>query len=203
MTKDKKPLIIVLSGAQGVGKKTLAHQLSIDLRIKQRLTLSCMTKVMKMFLPNNHMIKTWNTFKKHDTKYVRIKLKNESRFVGKIITNFVNLSECSGENCVIDGAQLLPEFLPLGKILFFYISIPNNEHKKRFNNPTITRLKHITNTSFDLTKKINKIILEECQGYPIYKITNIGTPQKISKQIIKIIKKNHPDYRDKFIWCGK
>ena len=119
MRRKKKPLIIVLSGAQGVGKKTLAHQLSVDLQIMQRITLSYVTKIMKAFAPSNPIVQKWNIFNQTDKKHLRKKLKKEAEFIGKILSTVIDKAEHSGENCVIDGVELLPEFLPMDKILFF------------------------------------------------------------------------------------
>jgi len=46
-----KPRIILLGGVYGVGKKSLAHQLSIDLDIYQRAGLGAITKTIKSLLP--------------------------------------------------------------------------------------------------------------------------------------------------------
>ena len=91
----------------------------------------------------------------------------------------------------------------MSKILFFYIFAPTNEHKRRFSQPKITRLRHTTNTSFAVAKKIDELIRSECAGYPVYRINNVGTPKQVSKQIIKIIKKDCSDYKDKYLWFGK
>ena len=203
MNEDKKPLIIVLSGAQGVGKKTIAHQLGIDLQIMQTATLSCITKILQVLRPNDPVVKKWNVYDKKNANYIKTKLKREAKIIGKFISIIVEKATFSGENYILDGVQLLPEFLPMDKILFFYISAPNLEHKKRFSYPGITRLRHATNTSFTLVKKIDKIIRNECKSYSVHIINNMGNPKQVSKKIIKIIKKDHPDYRDKYLWFGK
>jgi hypothetical protein len=91
----------------------------------------------------------------------------------------------------------------MDKVLFFYISAPNNEHKKRFSTPGITRLRHATNTSYILAKKIDKIIRDECKKYSVHQIINVGTPKQVSKKIIKIIKKDHVDYSSRYLWFEK
>ena len=204
MNKNKQPLIIVFGGTYGVGKTTLAHQLGIDLRIMTRVGLSGITQAIKTILPNNLAVKNWNKYDHTNIGYVRNKLKKEAKLVGKVVHNIAFSAERTGENYIIDGSQLLPEFLPMDKILFFYIFVSNSaKHKMQFSQPTITRLRHKNNPSYSLAKKVGKIILEESKDYPIYHINNIRTPQKVSKQIIKIIKKDYPDYRDRYLWFGK
>jgi len=201
--RDKKPLIIVLSGAQGVGKKTLAHQLGVDLQIMQTTTLSCVTKIIQVLRPNDPVVKKWNVYTKTNLNYIKTKLRKEAKLIGKIVSVIAEKATYSGENYILDGVQLLPEFLPMDKVLFFYISAPSDEHKKRFNTPGITRLRHSTNTSYALAKKIDHVIFNECKNYPIHRINNIGSSKVISKKIIEIIKKDHADYRNKYLWFEK
>jgi len=52
------PRIILLGGAYGVGKTSLAHQLSIDLNIYQRTGLGAITKTIKELLPESEVAKS-------------------------------------------------------------------------------------------------------------------------------------------------
>jgi hypothetical protein len=61
----------------------------------------------------------------------------------------------------------------------------------------------VTHTSYALAKKVDEIIFDECRGYPIHRIDNVGTPKQASKQIINIIKKTHPNYKNEYLWFGK
>jgi 2-phosphoglycerate kinase len=204
MHNDKKTLIIVLSGTYGVGKTTLAHQLSIDLQIMQRIGLSSIAKTIKTVLPDDPMLKNWYVRDKIDPKFIKTKLKKEAKLIGKVVKNIVSSTYRTGENYIIDGVQLLPEFLPMDKILFFRVYVSDKKkYKKMLHKPTITRLRRMTDISYELAKKVENLIEEECNGHPIYNIDNIRTPKQASKKIINIIKKNHPNYKNEYLWFGK
>jgi len=204
MNEDKKPLIIVLSGAYGVGKTTLAHQLSVDLHVTQRITITSIVKTARAMFPNNRVFKNWYVRSNTDIKFLKSKLRRESKLAGKIVKTIVDSSFYTGENYVIDGVQLLPEFLPMDRIIFFHVTVSDKEkHKKMFKKPHTTRLRRTTEIPYSLSHRINKLIAEECKGYSIYQIDNIESPKQASRKIIKIIKKGHPDYRERYLWFAK
>lgn len=204
MGEGKKPLVIILGGTYGVGKTTLAHQLGIDLQIMTRVCLSGITNTITTILSSDPAVKNWNKYNSLNIRYIRSKLRKEAKIVGQVIHTIVNGAEYAGENYVFDGMQFLPEFLPMDKVLFFYIYVSNDKkHKKQFSQPVITRSLHKNNPSYVLAKKIGQVILDESAGYKIFKVNNIGTPKETSKQIIKKIKKAYPDYEKKYLWFEK
>lgn len=198
----KMPLIIILSGTYGVGKTTLAHQLSIDLQIMQKINLSGITTAVKTLRKNDPVVKNWDNLK--NPKTIKSKLIREAKVMGEIISNVVQTAELTGENYIIEGIQLLPRFLPMDRILFFNIYLSDEtEHEKRFYHPTITRTKHKNNASYSTVKKLGKLVAGECKNYPVNYIDNTGTPEEVCKKIIDTIKNIHPDYNKKYLWFKK
>ena len=201
---NKKPLIIILSGTCGVGKTALAHQLSVDLQIMQRASFSAITQTIKTIIPNNPIVKKWFFYDQMDISSVKLKLRREAKLVGKVIYAIADNSTIAGENYVIEGVQLLPEFLPMDKVLFFYIHVSDeNKHREQFCRPTVTRVRHVTNASYDLVKKVDMLIKQGCEGYDFFSVDNIGTIEEASKKIIQMIKKAHPNYLKEYLWYEK
>lgn len=204
MSKDRKPLILVLSGTYGVGKTTLAHQLGIDLQIMTRVSLGGITNTITTVIPDDPKVKNWNKYNSLNKEYIRKKLRTESKIVGKIIHNIVRGAEYAKENYIFEGMQLIPEFLPMDKILFFHVYVSDSKkHNIQFSKPVITRSLHKNKPSYQLTKKLGKILLEECADQKIFKINNVGSPARISRQMIEMIKKVHPNFCDEYLWYEK
>jgi 2-phosphoglycerate kinase len=181
---DTKPIFVVLGGTYGVGKTTIAHHLGIELSIMQRVGLGGITKTIRTLLPENEIVKNWHIYDRTAPDQVHTKLRRESELIGRVITTILDSAEKSGESYIIDGVQLLPEFLPLSKLHMFILSVPNpDEHRQRFEHPTITRTRHLNNSTFELTQIVQGIILEESRSYGIPVIENVSSPQETARQI--------------------
>jgi 2-phosphoglycerate kinase len=181
---DPKPIFVVLGGTYGVGKTTIAHHLGIELSIMQRVGLGGITKTIRTLLPENEIVKNWHIYDRTDPDQVRVKIRRESELIGRVISTIVDSAEKSGESYIIDGVQLLPEFLPLSKLHMFILSVPNpDEHRQRFEHPTITRTRHLNNGTFELARSVQTIILSESQPFAIPVIDNVSSPQETAKLI--------------------
>lgn len=186
-TKNKtriSPLILVLGGIHGVGKTTLAHQLSIELNIHQRAGLGAITKTMKTLLPHNEIIQVWGQYDTTDLMKIREKFLRECELIGRVMHTLVESAVKTGEDYIIDGVQLLPQYLPLESIHYCVITVSDSqEYKKRFMHPTDTRAKHLTNATTEIAKTIEEIILQEARKYNIPVFDNTGSFEKTSESI--------------------
>ncbi len=179
-----KPRIFVLSGIYGVGKTSLSHQLSIDLDIRQRAGLGMITKTIKTIIPDNEIVKGWGIYKSIDKEEIRKKFVDECKLVGLILNNIINFAYKTGEDYIIDGVQLLPQFLPLDKINFCVVTVSDEDEKqRRFVSPTVTRVRHLNSINQETRNTIESVILEEAIKYNIPVFDNLGLIQEISKQI--------------------
>ncbi|OGI81431.1 hypothetical protein A3B93_00390 [Candidatus Nomurabacteria bacterium RIFCSPHIGHO2_02_FULL_42_24] len=165
--KNKNPLIIVISGTYGVGKTTLAHNLAYKLNIKQQIGLSAIAQTLRYINNKNPLIKGLGNFSNCITEKDFIKkLHTEAKLIGKILKNIIEKFIITGEHCVIDGVELLPQYLPLKKIYYITLILKNiKKHKKRFLNPSITRKKRFSNANFNAVKIIEKEILRNNSNY--------------------------------------
>lgn len=185
---DPKPIFVVLGGTYGVGKTTIAHHLGIELSIMQRVGLGGITKTIKTLLPENQVVKNWHIYDRTDLEQVRAKLRRESELIGRVISTIVDSAEKSGESYIIDGVQLLPEFLPLSKLHLFILSVSDqDEHRQRFEHPTITRTCHLNNGTFELARIVQAIILKESQQFGIPVIDNVSSPQETARRIASML----------------
>ena len=185
---ETKPLIILLGGTYGVGKTTVAHHLGVELSIMQRAGLGGITKTIKTLLPDDEVVKGWHRYDRTDREQVRAKLLCESQMIGRIIATIVDSAERSGESYIIDGVQLLPQFLPMSKLHLFILAVPDkDEHRQRFEHPTITRTCHLNNGTFELAQLVQSIILDESRPFGIPVVDNLSLPKATAATIGKML----------------
>lgn len=175
-----RPLIIIISGTYAVGKTSLAHALASNLNIRQRAGLGIISKTLKYSMPENSIVKGWGdySFCFSETDLIE-KLHRESKLIGRVLESVFEKAYATGEPYIIDGVQLLPEYLPLQKIFYLALRLKNKEeHRSRFLHPKITKKKHLNNANFFIAKTIEKEILKSVQNYqlPIFE-TNIPEEQ--------------------------
>jgi 2-phosphoglycerate kinase len=184
MMIETKPMIVLLGGTYGVGKTTVAHHLGIELSIMQRIALGGITKTIRTLMPEDDVVKQWHQYDRRDPQAVRAKLRRESQLVGRVIATIVDAAERSGEPCIIDGVQLLPEFLPLSRLHLFILVVADREaHRRRFEHPTNTRTGRLNDNTFELARIVESIILEESRPFGIPIINNSGSPRETAALI--------------------
>lgn len=185
---EPQPIFVLLGGTYGVGKTTIAHHLGVELSIMQRTGLGGITKTIRTLLPENEIVKNWHIYDRTDPDQVRAKLRRESELIGRVVTTILDSAEKSGESYIIDGVQLLPEFLPLSKLHMFILCVSNHgTHRQRFEHPTITRTRHQNNSTFELAQIVQTIILEEARAFNIPVIDNVVSPQETAKRIAAML----------------
>src|SRR3989344_2844021 len=123
--------IVVIGGTYGVGKTTLAHNLACKLGI-------------------HHKVELGTNDKTDDS--LKEKLHKESKLVWEILKIIIDKALYAGESYVIDGVQLLPQYLPLENITYVTLELKNKKlHQQRFLSPHTTKNKHLNNANYDAT----------------------------------------------------
>ena len=183
-SKATSPRIILLGGVYGVGKTSLAHQLSIELNIFQRAGLGAITKTVKTILPENKIVKEWGEYKSPKLELIEEKFLRECELIGRVVNTLVKSACTTGEDYIVDGVQLLPQFLPLDKIYFGIITVSDySEYQKRFEHPTLTRVRHLNNATTEIAKNIEQVILKEAKKLNIPIFDNLKPIKETSKEI--------------------
>ncbi len=191
MTSNKKlPSIIAISGTHGVGKTTLAHALAIKLNIMQRVGLGVVLKTMQILESSNNEIQKWDDYSdcKTEQDFVK-KIQAQCKIMGGIIKKIVEKAVKTGEPYIIDGVQLLPQYLPMNKIKLITLFLNDyNLHKRRYTNPSTTKIRHVVKNSFDTVKRIEVEILKSIKKYKTPLFESGIDPNLLADLIIKKLK---------------
>jgi len=180
----EKPLILVLGGTYGVGKTTLAHQLSKELNIPHRAGLGFCYYTLKTLLPDNPIVKNWGLYNTSNKTSLKKILFRETKLISKVIHTLIDSATKTGENYIIEGLQLLPKYLPFEKTRYCVLTVTNaDEYKRRFEHPTETRTKHLNNSTLEIAKTIEEIILEEAAPYNVPVFDNTSPISETSQKI--------------------
>jgi hypothetical protein len=67
--------------------------------------------------------------------------------------------------------------------MFILVVSDVDEHRRPFEHPTITRTRHLNNSTFDVAPLVGSIILEEAQPAGIPVIDNLGPPRETAMSI--------------------
>jgi len=184
MDAREKPLILVLGGTYGVGKTTLAHQLSKESNIPNRAGLGTIVRTLKIFLPNNPIIKNWRAYNTLNKAAIRRKLFHEAELISKVIHTIIDSATKKGENYIIEGVELLPKYLPFEKIRYCTLTVTDvEEYKRRFEHPTEIKTKRLSSATLKIAKIIEEIILEEIAPYNIPVFDNTSPISETSQKI--------------------
>jgi 2-phosphoglycerate kinase len=144
--------IIIIGGTYGVGKTTLAHNLACRLGIHHKVELGTIAKTLKYIAPNNKIVKDWSNYENYKTKEsLKEKLHKESKLVSEILNIIIDKALYTGESYIIDGVQLLPQYLPLDNITYIALELKDEKlHQQRFFSPHTTKNKHLNNASYNV-----------------------------------------------------
>jgi|SRR3989344_5580146 len=145
--------IVVIGGTYGVGKTTLAHNLACKLGIHHKVELGTIAKTLKYIVPNDPVVRDWSNYENYKTDdSLKEKLHKESKLVWEILKIIIDKALYAGESYVIDGVQLLPQYLPLENITYVTLELKNKKlHQQRFLSPHTTKNKHLNNANYDAT----------------------------------------------------
>ena len=165
MFSTSKPVIIAISGTHGVGKTTLAYNLSNRLNIRQRAGLGVIISTLRYSMRDNPIVERWGNYTQYKTpEHIIKKLHDESKLMGEVLTDLINKATVTGEPYIIDGVQLLPQYMPLEKVCFLTLHLKNSsEHMDRFMHPKITKKHHLTNADFKTVKILEAEILKSAK----------------------------------------
>lgn len=193
LRKLKYPMIILLGGATGVGKSTLATELAFRLGIRTILGTDTVREVMrkiisKELLPSIHTSSflAWKELRNlpKDVDPLIYGFESQVRYVTVGINAVVERSYREGFNTIIEGIHLVPGYVSLNDRSFMYlITVKNSEalearfyERARYSlRPAEYYVKNIDNIMH-----IQEYLIEKAKEYGIPIIENIELEQSIN-----------------------
>ena len=114
---SKKPLIILISGVPATGKSTLALELAYKLGIKVCLGVDEIKEIVKVYDQNPYIRcsshDAWRLIGKRTKKNILLGFKRYCLGFQLGVMSIINRSERNGENLIIEGVHLLPNYYKL------------------------------------------------------------------------------------------
>jgi 2-phosphoglycerate kinase len=167
--ENKKPLIILISGVNGIGKTTIAFALSNILGIKQRVGLGTIVKTLIAMAPNS------NKYQEMDNNFSCAndeKLKQQALTISKPVNLLIDKYHEDGVSCIIEGMQLFPIYLNK-KIFHFHIAVNNiKKYKKQLFSPETRYNRKITKKDLENLLKIDVFLEKQMYNYNVYILKN-------------------------------
>ncbi len=181
----KKPLLIVISGINGVGKTTLAFYLSNILEIKQRVSLGAIVKTLIAMQPKNkNFTKMNNYFSPLSEKEIR----KQSLIISKATNAMIRKYDAGGVSCIIEGVQLLTRYLDHRAIHFHILVTDIKKYRKQLKNPD-TRKPHnvhnVTDSKFKNLLSVSEILKDEMNFPTVYLLDNSDSINTIINKVLK------------------
>jgi 2-phosphoglycerate kinase len=187
---NKYPIIILVSGASGIGTSTIGHELAVRLNIPSVIGTDVIREVMRKTISQelNPMLHestytAWKCLripksKKYDIHILGYIQHSEPVLVG--IEGIIDRALKEGLSMVIEGAHIIPwmmkeKYINMKNIIPLVVTVDSeDEHKKRFelrskvsNRPKEKYLKHFT-----IIRKINDYLVKHASEYNIPVINN-------------------------------
>ncbi|WP_175058816.1 2-phosphoglycerate kinase [Thermococcus sp. 2319x1] len=189
----KYPMIILLGGATGVGKSTLATELAFRLGIRTIIGTDTVREVMrkiisKELLPSLHTSSflAWRELRNlpKDVDPLIYGFESQVRYVTVGINAVVERSYKEGFNTIIEGIHLVPGYVdPNDRSFMYLITVKNSEalearfyERARYSlRPAEYYVKNIDNIM-----RIQEYLIEKAKEYGIPIIENIELEQSIN-----------------------
>ncbi|WP_042698937.1 2-phosphoglycerate kinase [Thermococcus sp. PK] len=193
LRKLKYPMIILLGGATGVGKSTLATELAFRLGIRTILGTDTVREVMrkiisKELLPSIHTSSflAWKELRNlpKDVDPLIYGFESQVRYVTVGINAVVERSYKEGFNTIIEGIHLVPGYVSLNDRSFMYlITVKNLEalearfyERARYSlRPAEYYVKNIDNIM-----RIQEYLIEKAKEHGIPIIENVELEQSVN-----------------------
>lgn len=193
LRKLKYPMIILLGGATGVGKSTLATELAFRLGIRTIIGTDTVREVMrkiisKDLLPSIHTSSflAWKELRNlpKGVDPLIYGFESQVRYVTVGINAVVERSYKEGFNTIIEGIHLVPGYVSLNDRSFMYlITVKNSEalearfyERARYSlRPAEYYVKNIDNIM-----RIQEYLIEKAKEYGIPIIENVELEQSVN-----------------------
>ena len=205
---SKKPLIILIGGASGVGTSSMAFELANRLRLKNLISTDMIREVMRKILskdlsPVIHK-SSFEAYESIRTPSIRIDSLIEG-FISQIdvvnvgVEAIIERSVKEGISTIIEGVHIVPGFirkdlLENNNIIIFTLTVEDDEtHKQRFysrcRQPWVKRSLERYMDNFGSIRKIQMFIEEQAKIHDARIINNVDFNETIDIMVSDILDK--------------
>lgn len=205
---SKKPLIILIGGASGVGTSSMAFELANRLRLKNLISTDMIREVMRKIVskdlsPVIHK-SSFDAYESVRTPSIRIDSVIEG-FISHVdvvnvgIEAIIERSVKEGISTIIEGVHVVPGFirkdlLENNNIIIFTLTVDDDEsHKQRFyarcRQPWVKRSLERYMDNFDAIRKTQRFLVEQAKIHDSRIINNVDINQTIDIMVNDILEK--------------
>lgn len=205
---SKKPLIILIGGASGVGTSSMAFELASRLRLKNLISTDMIREVMRKIIskdlsPVIHK-SSFDAYESLRTPSIRIDSVVEG-FISHVdvvnvgIEAIIERSVKEGISTIIEGVHIVPGFikedlLENNNIIIFTLTVDDGEsHKQRFysrcRQPWVKRSLDRYMENFPTIRKTQKFLVEQAKIHDARIINNVDINETIDIMVNDILEK--------------
>lgn len=208
LRNSKKPLIILIGGASGVGTSSMAFELANRLRLKNLISTDMIREVMRKIVskelsPVIHK-SSFDAYESIRTPSIRIDSVIEG-FISHVdvvnvgIEAIIERSVKEGISTIIEGVHVVPGFirrdlLENNNIIIFTLTVDDEEsHKQRFysrcRQPWVKRSLERYMENFDTIRKTQNFLVEQAKIHDTRVINNVDINETIDIMVNDILEK--------------
>ena len=205
---SKKPLIILIGGASGVGTSSMAFELANRLRLKNLISTDMIREVMRKIIskdlsPVIHK-SSFDAYESIRTPSIRIDPVVEG-FVSHVdvvnvgIEAIIERSVKEGISTIIEGVHIVPGFIredlmENNNIIIFTLTVDDEEsHKQRFysrcRQPWVKRSLERYMDNFSTIRKTQKFLVEQAKIHDARIINNVEINETIDIMVNNILER--------------
>ena len=205
---SKKPLIILIGGASGVGTSSMAFELANRLRLKNLISTDMIREVMRKIVskelsPVIHK-SSFDAYESIRTPSIRIDSVIEG-FISHVdvvnvgIEAIIERSAKEGISTIIEGVHIVPGFIRKdlienNNIIMFTLTVDDEEaHKQRFysrcRQPWVKRPLERYMDNFGSIRKTQRFLVEQAKIHDTRIINNVDINETIEIMVEDIIEK--------------
>ena len=205
---SKKPLIILIGGASGVGTSSMAFELANRLRLKNLISTDMIREVMRKIIskdlsPVIHK-SSFDAYESIRTPSIRIDQVVEG-FVSHVdvvnvgIEAIIERSVKEGISTIIEGVHIVPGFIredlmENNNIIIFTLTVDDEEsHKQRFysrcRQPWVKRSLERYMDNFPTIRKTQKFLVEQAKIHDARIINNVEINETIDIMVNNILER--------------
>ena len=205
---SKKPLIILIGGASGVGTSSMAFELANRLRLKNLISTDMIREVMRKIIskdlsPVIHK-SSFDAYESIRTPSIRIDQVVEG-FVSHVdvvnvgIEAIIERSVKEGISTIIEGVHIVPGFIredlmENNNIIIFTLTVDDEEsHKQRFysrcRQPWVKRSLERYMDNFPTIRKTQKFLVEQAKIHDARIINNVEINETIDIMVNDILER--------------